>query len=89
MDFNQVTFTTKYVIEEKSKVVYISHDKDGWQFFGTEKDIEDEDMRITSLQNMIKLNPHIEEILWIPEGMEAWMNNDKDGWQTGVAKIED
>ena len=63
MDINQVTFTTKYVIETKSKVVYVSHDKNGWQFFGAEKEIAEEDMRITSLKNIIKLNPHIEEIL--------------------------
>ncbi len=89
MDFNQATFTTKYVIETKSKVVYVSHDKDGWQFFGVEKEIVDEDMRITSLKNMIKLNPHVEKILWIPEGMEAWINNENEEWQTGVATCED
>ena len=37
MDFNQAVITTKYVMEKKSKVVYVSHDKEGWQFFGAEK----------------------------------------------------
>lgn len=89
MDINQAVITTKYVIEKKSKVVYASHSEEGWQFFGEEKNITEADARVISLENIIKNNPHIEQILWIAEGMEAWINNEKDEWQTGVTKIED
>ena len=53
MDFNQAVITTKYVMEKKSKVVYVSHDKEGWQFFGAEKNISEVDARVTSLDNII------------------------------------
>jgi hypothetical protein len=89
MDFKQAVITTKYVIEEKSKVVYVSHGKEGWQFFGAEKNITEADARVISLANIINSNPHIKEVLWITEGMEAWMNNEKDGWQTGIAITEE
>ena len=57
--------------------------------FWCRKNILDVDARVTSLDNIINGNPHIKEILWISEGMEAWMNNNIDGWQTGEAKIEE
>jgi len=89
MDTNQAVITTKYVIEKKSKVVYASNSKEGWQFFGEENNITEADARITSLGNIVKSNPHIEKILWISEGMEAWINKGKNDWQTGVSQMED
>jgi len=88
MNINEAVITTKYVLEQKSRVVYVFHSEEGWEFYGNEKDVTEEDARVISLDNMIKLNPHVEDILWIVEGMEAWMNNEIDGWQTGVAKQE-
>jgi len=85
MDLNQAVITTKYVIEFKSKVVYVYHSRDGWQFYGAEKNIEKSDSRIVSLKKILLSNPHVEKILWIPEDMEAWINNGKDDWLTGVS----
>jgi hypothetical protein len=88
MDLKQAVITTKYVIENNSRVVYVCHDADGWQFFGAEKDIVESDSRIVSLERIISANPHVKDVLWISENMEAWVNNEKDGWQTGVANNE-
>jgi hypothetical protein len=84
MDKNQAVITTKYVING-SKIVYVFHSQEGWQFFGNENNIEEGDSFVTSLDNIIKSNPHVADILWISEGMEAWINEGKTEWQTGVA----
>lgn len=88
MDFNQAVITTQFVINNDSKIVYVYHSDEGWQFFGAEKEINEEDACATSLLNIIISNPHVEEILWLPGGMEAWLigNNEKKEWQTGIVK---
>ena len=85
MDMNEAVITTKYVLEDRSKVVYVFHSEQGWKFYGNEKDITEEDARVISLGNMLILNPHVEKVLWITEGMEAWMNEESDVWQSGYA----
>ena len=87
MDYNQAVITTKFVIESGSKIVYVYHSKEGWQFFGKEKSIKESDSRIVSLERIILLNPSIKDILWITEGMEAWKNNDDQDWQMGISNI--
>ncbi len=87
MDLFQAVITTKYVIKHKSKVILVYHSSDGWQFFGSEKNITEADSMVVSLKTIISLNPHIEEILWIGEGMEAWVNND-NVWKTGLCKYD-
>ena len=88
MDLQEAVITTRYVLEQKSKVVYVHHAREGWQFYGEEKEISEEDARVISLSNLLRLNPHVEKILWIPEGMEAWINDENSDWQTGVANPE-
>ena len=87
MDFNQAVITTRYVSELGSKIVYVYHSKEGWQFFGNERNIEESDSRVVSLKRIILLNPYVEKILWISEGMEAWINNNNQDWQTGISNI--
>jgi len=81
----QAVITTKYLVELNSKVVFAYHSKEGWQFFGAEKDIKESDSRVVSLGTLISSSPHIKDILWIEEGMEAWLNGDNNAWQTGIA----
>jgi len=85
LDFNQAVFTTKYITEDKSIIVYVVHDKDeDWQFFGSEKGIDEKDGRVISLGEVIRLDPTIKEILWIPAGTEAWRANPGSEWTTGI-----
>ena len=83
LDLNYAVFTTSYVIEKMSAIVYVVHDKDGdWQFFGNEKDVDEQNGRVVSLGEIIKIDRTIEEILWIPLSTEA--RRDKIGaeWTT-------
>jgi len=87
IDMNQAVFTTKYVLENHSPIIYVSHDVDGdWQFFGQEDDLSEEDARIISLGEILKITPSLKEILWIPEGMQAWLNAETKEWQTSLSK---
>lgn len=88
MDYNQAILTTKYVLEQNSKIVYVFHSPDGWQFFGNEKNIDESDSRITSLKRIIELNPNVVDVLWISENMEAWINENDNNWNTSVAKYD-
>lgn len=87
IDLNKVVFTTKYVLENNSPIVYVSHDGDGdWQFFGKEDDLSEDDARIVSFGEILEINPSLKEILWIPEGMQAWLNIETKEWQTSLFK---
>jgi hypothetical protein len=85
MNLNQAVFTTKYVIEDESPIVYVSHDSEGdWQFFGPEEEIQEDEARVVSLEAIIELSPYVKEILWMPEGVEAWYDTETREWTTSV-----
>lgn len=82
---NQAVFTTKYVLDDDSAIVYVVDDnEDEWQFFGKEKGITEEDARICSLGEMINIDSSLEKILWIPPGTEAWRADLNSAWTTAV-----
>jgi hypothetical protein len=84
MDLRQAVITTTYVVESKSKVVFVYHSKEGWQFFGAEKNIKESDSRVVAFEKILFLNPHVQDIIWIEEGMEAWID-ETNTWQTGLS----
>ena len=57
-----------------------------WQFLGKENDLSEGDARIISFGEILEINPALKEILWIPEGMQAWFNDEKKEWQTSLPK---
>jgi hypothetical protein len=70
-DLQIYVFTTRFVIEDKSDIIFISHDKDGdWQFMGADQFSED-DARIISLEEMIEHDPSVLEVADLPFGYEA------------------
>lgn len=87
IDLNQAVFTTKYVLEDHSPIIYVSHDAEGdWQFFGKEDGLSEEDARIVSFGEILELDPSIKEILWITRGMQAWLNTETKEWRTAFSK---
>lgn len=85
IDFNVAVFTTVFVLEKKSKIIYVSHDSEGdWQFFGSEEDISEEDARVVSLAEIIEMEPSIKELLWMPEGMQCWKDLKSNEWTAAV-----
>jgi hypothetical protein len=80
INLNQTVFTTKYVVFEKSSIVYVYHDEDDdWQFFGKEE-CETSDAAIVSLEEMIDIDPSINNILHLPKGSEAFRTNLEEEW---------
>jgi len=66
IDLSQAVFTTKYVLEGQSSMVHVSHDKNcDWQFFGKEQNITEENARVISLGEILKINPSVKQILRI------------------------
>jgi hypothetical protein len=82
---NKPVFTTKFVIEDHSEIIYVAHDKEGdWQFFSRE-DASEQDARIISMNEILELDGSLKEILWIPEGTEAWREGAGKEWTTKVS----
>jgi len=78
---NIYVFTTKYVLNEGSPIVYVSHDDDGdWQFLGKEKGLGEEDAKVISLGEMIEHDPSIKEIAHLPLGKKAIRENIYSPW---------
>jgi len=81
---NKPVFTTRFVIENLSEIIYVVHDKDDdWQLFSKE-DAGEQDARVVSMGEILNIDPTIEEILWIPEGTEAWRDGIGKEWTTKV-----
>jgi hypothetical protein len=79
---NTAVFTTRYVIEEKSPILFVIHDNDGsWQFHGSENNLNDDDIRIAALSEIIKFDPSILEIADLPEGCEAMRSDKNASWK--------
>jgi hypothetical protein len=74
-------FTTQYVIESKSVIVYVCHDDDGdWQFHGAEDDISEDEMRVVGLGEIITLDNTILDISDLPIGFEAIRKDINSPW---------
>ena len=87
INLNQAIFTTKFVLDDNSPIVYVSHDEDGdWQFFGEEEEVDAADARVISLGAMIEIEPSVKDILWIPEGTQAWRDLESKEWNTSASK---
>lgn len=77
----RIAFTTRFVVSEKSPIVYVSHDEDGdWQFFGAESDVKTEDGSIVSIASILKIDHSIEELLDMPRGGEARRKSKGSAW---------
>ena len=77
----KAVFTTVFVIENKSPIIYVSHDMDGdWQFFGSEKNVEIDKARIVSLGEIIEMDPSVKVVLDMPKGTDAHRKSPKSEW---------
>ena len=69
----KAVFTTVYVIENNSPIVYVSHDMDGdWQFFGPEENVEMDKSRVVLLGEIIDMDSSLKELLDLPMGTAAY-----------------
>ena len=80
-NLNTAVFTTKYILERHSPILYVYHYEDdgAWSFSGDE-DCEDGDYRIISLEEMINIDDSILELANIPLGFCAKRKDLSSSW---------
>jgi hypothetical protein len=77
---SEAVITTKYVIYENSKIVYVINTEDGWQFLGQE-DVEENDALVVTLNTIIQLDPTITRVLNLNKGQQAFRNELSNDWE--------
>ncbi|MEN6308790.1 MAG: hypothetical protein ABFD91_13670 [Anaerohalosphaeraceae bacterium] len=80
---NIAVFTTRYILEGKDWINYVSHDSDdgSWQFHGDSSPVSEEDARIVGLKEIVKMDPSILELNDLPSGWYAWRETKQSEWQ--------
>lgn len=75
-------FTTKYVLESCSDIIFVSHDDDGyWQFQGSENIISDDDIKLVRLDEILEIDPSIKLLGNMDRGFEAHRLNKNSEWK--------
>jgi hypothetical protein len=75
-------FTTRFVVRDKSPILFVYHDADGsWQFHGNETNVDDKDMMLVGLGEVIEIDNTILEIADLPLGFEAMRSRKGDEWK--------
>jgi conserved domain protein len=81
IDLNMAVITTRFVLENKTPILHVFHYEDGfWQFSGAEINLMDEDYKIVSLEEIIKIDRSIQNILDLSLGEEAYRKNIEEPW---------
>ena len=81
-DLNTAVITTKYVLESKSPILSVFHYDDGsWQFSGSEEDVAEEDYRVLSLDEIIKMDSSVLEVSDLPYEGEAHRETKESKWR--------
>jgi|SRR5215468_157920 len=78
---NLGVYTTIRVLHENHPILLVSHDEDGdWQFLcGTTNDSDHG--RLVCLNDMVKLDPSVNDIADLPLGWRAWRENVGAEWR--------
>ena len=77
-------YTSKYVVEYRKLISYISHDEDdgAWQFHASkELKNEDEELKMVRLGDIISIDPTVQEMSDLPEGFFAVRESKEEGWE--------
>ena len=73
-------FTTRQVLDGEP-ILFVYHNEDGdWQFHST-LDPNIEDAKLVCLEEIIKLDPTINEIYHLQYGFRAWRETKEDEWE--------
>ncbi|GEJ48143.1 hypothetical protein [Chryseobacterium sp. ON_d1] len=80
-NLNDAVITTRFVLENNSTIVSVFRDEDGdWQFFGKEENISEEDAKVISLEEILRIDSTLKELLDINNGSHAHRENKEDNW---------
>lgn len=81
---NTAVFTTKFVVEDKKTITYVTRDaEDGdWQFFSNDEYENFGDVaKLVSLGNILKLDPTLIELCDLPIGYYAERKDASENWR--------
>jgi hypothetical protein len=82
---NTAVFTSKFVIENGSPILFVFHYDDGtWQFSGSEQHLSDEDFRLVSLGEIIEHDESVNQLGDMPLGSEAIRLSPDSPWRVIV-----
>ena len=81
-NLNTAVFTTKYILNNNSPILYVYHyEEDGaWEFLGMETDINDDDYRVLSLEEIINIDSSVLKIISIKMGYYAKRESREAEW---------
>lgn len=81
-DLNTAVLTTRFVFTDKKPILSVfHHDEDGmWEFCGEDQLLIESDYRVVSLQEMIELDPTIQDVSNLPLGRSAKRECGKSTW---------
>ncbi|MDR6513703.1 hypothetical protein [Chryseobacterium camelliae] len=87
-DLNTAVFTTKYILEKVSPILYVFHYEDdgAWQFSGEEENIDDKDYKVISLEEIIDIDNSILEVADLPLQHMAYRSSINEPWK--IKKID-
>jgi len=72
-------FTTRQVLEGQP-ITYVNHNENGdWQFMSDSKP-HVKDARIVCLEDIVKLDPSVNDLYFLPFGWFAWRNSKGEKW---------
>ena len=81
--YSTAVFTTKFVINDKKEITYVTHEKEdgAWQFFSNDNfDNFDDVAKVVALGEIIKIDTTILEIADLAEGFSAHRKFKGDRW---------
>lgn len=84
-NLNIYVFTTKFVVKNRSQIIYVSHENNGdWQFLGKEENLHEDDAMIISLGEILQQDPTLSSILDLPMGYEAIRKGIGTEWELNI-----
>ena len=81
IEMKTAVFTTKFVVQNDSPIVYVSHDEEGdWQFLGIGK-VSINDAVVLSLKEISKIDKTILELSNLTTGHSASRSSQESKWE--------
>lgn len=88
-NLDTAVFTTRFVIEGKSPILFVFHyDNGSWQFSGPEENLSDEEYRIVSSEEIIALDKSIAELADMPINSQAMRSTPGSPWKIINKKLD-
>ncbi len=86
---NKAVFTCSHVTDEKSPILYVSHDSDGdWQFLCGQNDHTEENAKIISLKDAVELDITLNDLFEMPISVGAERKGIGEKWNSFRLKLE-